>query len=196
MPQHLLDLPWLQRVHEGQGPARRPLHHQPHLRHLRRQPRHLLRSTPRTWPIGIRATDLAEWIINLGEAAEYMFDHCIFQDNLVFVDFCEQMVKETNPSVLSAPRRPRHRTPTSTATAPSPTSCGRFNPFTGESYREALQMSRLTREMFCLMEGPPRPPLDALPRRRRAPMPTRAGLHRLSRPADARTWTSSRRSCR
>jgi len=24
-----------------------------------------------------------EWIINLGEAAEYMFDHCIYQDNLV-----------------------------------------------------------------------------------------------------------------
>ncbi len=28
-----------------------------------------------------------------------------------------------------------------------------FNPFTGAMYREALQMSRLTREMFCLMEG-------------------------------------------
>ena len=48
---------------------------------------------------GIRPPALAEWIINLGEAAEYMFDHNIFQDNLVGVDFCEQMVKETNPSV-------------------------------------------------------------------------------------------------
>ena len=28
-----------------------------------------------------------------------------------------------------------------------------LNPFEGEFYREALQMSRLTREMFCLMEG-------------------------------------------
>ena len=28
-----------------------------------------------------------------------------------------------------------------------------LNPFTGEFYREALQMSRFTREMFCLMEG-------------------------------------------
>jgi hydrogenase large subunit len=28
-----------------------------------------------------------------------------------------------------------------------------FNPFTGTMYREALEMSRLTREMFCLMEG-------------------------------------------
>ena len=42
VPQHLVDLPRLQRLHEGQGPARRALHHQPHLRHLRRQPRHLL----------------------------------------------------------------------------------------------------------------------------------------------------------
>ena len=28
-----------------------------------------------------------------------------------------------------------------------------LNPFTGSFYREALQMSRMTREMFCLMEG-------------------------------------------
>jgi hydrogenase large subunit len=96
---------------------------------------------------------MAEWIINLGEAAEYMFDHCIFQDNLVFVDFCEQMVKETNPSVLAraetteAPHADVHgfRTIADIMRA--------FNPFTGETYREALQMSRLTREMFCLMEG-------------------------------------------
>ena len=39
-------------------------------------------------------------VINLGEAAEYMFDHNIFQENLVGVDFCERMVKETNPGVL------------------------------------------------------------------------------------------------
>src|SRR5437763_6478723 len=50
---------------------------------------------------GVQPPDLAEWIINLGEAAEYMFDHCLFQDNLVGVDFCEQMVIETNPSVLA-----------------------------------------------------------------------------------------------
>ena len=35
VPQHVLDLPRLQHLHEGQGPARRALHHQPHLRHLR-----------------------------------------------------------------------------------------------------------------------------------------------------------------
>ena len=42
MSQHLFHLPGLQHLHEGQGPPRRPLHHQPYLRHLRRQPRHLL----------------------------------------------------------------------------------------------------------------------------------------------------------
>jgi hydrogenase large subunit len=102
---------------------------------------------------GVRPPALGEWIVNLGEAAEYMFDHNIFQDNLVGVDFCEQMVKETNPSVYSkaektaAPHSNLHgfRTIADIMKA--------LNPFTGSFYREALQMSRMTREMFCLMEG-------------------------------------------
>jgi hydrogenase large subunit len=102
---------------------------------------------------GVRPPALAEWIVNLGEAAEYMFDHNIFQDNLVGVDFCEQMVKETNPKVwdkamkTAAPHADQHgyRTIADIMTA--------LNPFTGEFYRETLQVSRYTREMFCLMEG-------------------------------------------
>jgi hydrogenase large subunit len=102
---------------------------------------------------GVRTPNLGEWIINLGEAAEYMFDHCLYQDNLVGVDFCEQMVKETNPDVLAkaelaeTPHADIHgyRTVADIMRA--------LNPFTGAFYREALQMSRLTREMFCLMEG-------------------------------------------
>ena len=102
---------------------------------------------------GIRPPAIAEWSVNLGEAAEYMFDHNIFQDNLVGVDFCEQMVKETNPKVwskaekTSAPGANLHgyRTIADIMKA--------LNPFTGAFYREALQMSRMTREMFCLMEG-------------------------------------------
>ncbi|HYT90496.1 MAG TPA: nickel-dependent hydrogenase large subunit [Gemmataceae bacterium] len=102
---------------------------------------------------GVKPPHLAEWIINLGEAAEYMFDHNIFQDNLVGVDFCEQMVAETNPSVLHkaentpAPHASIHGYRTIADIMRS------LNPFTGAFYREALQMSRLTREMFCLMEG-------------------------------------------
>jgi hydrogenase large subunit len=102
---------------------------------------------------GIKPPHLAEWIVNLGEAAEYMFDHNLFQDNLVGVDFCEKMVRATNPGVFDLAER---------TDAPHAEVHGymtiadimrELNPFTGAIYREALQMSRLTREMFCLMEG-------------------------------------------
>jgi hydrogenase large subunit len=102
---------------------------------------------------GVRPPDIAEWITNLGEAAEYMFDHNLYQDNLVGVDFCEQMVRETNPKVLAKAEQTLcahsedhgYRTIANIMRA--------LNPFTGEFYRETLQMSRMTREMFCLMEG-------------------------------------------
>ena len=102
---------------------------------------------------GVKPPPLAEWIINLGEAAEYMFDHNLFQDNLVGVDFCEQMVRETNPSVWAKAESTAathaavhgHRTIADIMRA--------LNPFTGTLYREALHMSRVAREMFCLMEG-------------------------------------------
>jgi hydrogenase large subunit len=63
------------------------------------------------------------------------------------------MVRETNPSVLAkaeltaAPHSALHglRTIADIMRA--------LNPFKGSFYLEALQMSRLTREMFCLMEG-------------------------------------------
>ena len=102
---------------------------------------------------GVKPPDLAEWIVNLGEAAEYMFDHNIFQENLVGVDFCEKMVRETNPGVwekaqqTEAPHASAHGYRTIGDIMRS------LNPFEGEFYLEALQMSRLTREMFCLMEG-------------------------------------------
>jgi hydrogenase large subunit len=102
---------------------------------------------------GIKTPPIGEWILNLGEAAEYMFDHNLYQENLVGVDFCEQMMAETNPGVLAlaekteAPHAHEHgyRTIADIMRA--------LNPFTGEFYREALLMSRVTREKFCLMEG-------------------------------------------
>ncbi|MGP3927414.1 nickel-dependent hydrogenase large subunit [Streptomyces sp. 8N616] len=102
---------------------------------------------------GVKPPPLADWMINLGEAAEYMFDHTIFQDNMVFVDYCERMVRETNPGVLEqAERTPApgadlhgHRTVADIMRS--------YNPFEGTTYKEALVMSRLTREMICLMEG-------------------------------------------
>ncbi len=102
---------------------------------------------------GVKPPHLGEWIINLGEAAEYMFDHNIFQENLVGVDYCEKMVAETNPGVLeqanrtAAPHAGDHGYRTIGDIMRS------LNPLEGEFYREALQVSRYTREMFCLMEG-------------------------------------------
>jgi hydrogenase large subunit len=102
---------------------------------------------------GVKTPHLGEWIMNLGEAAEFMFDHTIYQDNLLFVDYCEQMVRETNPSWLEraetteAPNANIHGFQTIADLMRS------LNPFSGATYVEALQMSRITREMFCLMEG-------------------------------------------
>src|SRR5215217_8127861 len=61
-------------------------------------------------------------------------------DNLVFVDFCEQMVRDTNPSLLEqaertdAPNAEVHgyRTIADIMRA--------FNPFTGELYKQALNV--------------------------------------------------------
>ena len=102
---------------------------------------------------GVKTPPLGEWIVNLGEAAEYLFDHTIFQDNLVFVDFCEQMVRDTNPSVMEKAEKAEcphagihgYRTVADMMRA--------LNPFVGEIYQEALVVSRITREMICLMEG-------------------------------------------
>jgi hydrogenase large subunit len=102
---------------------------------------------------GIKPPPLAEWIINLGEAAEYMFDHNLFQDNLVGVDFCEQMVRDTNPGVWDLATRTAAPHAAVHGFATVADIMRALNPFEGVLYREALQMSRLTREMFCLMEG-------------------------------------------
>jgi hydrogenase large subunit len=101
----------------------------------------------------VRPPHLAEWIINLGEAAEFMFDHNLYQENLVGVDYCEKMVRETNPGVLAlaertpCPHAEEHGYKTIADIMRS------LNPLEGAFYREALQVSRLAREMFCLMEG-------------------------------------------
>jgi hydrogenase large subunit len=102
---------------------------------------------------GVAPPPLADWIINLAEAAEYMFDHNLYQDNLVGVDYCERMVRETNPSLLDRAER---------TAAPHAAVYGfrtiadilqALNPFQGAFYLEALSMSRLAREMYCLMGG-------------------------------------------
>ena len=126
---------------------------------------------------GVKPPHLGEWIVNLGEAAEYMFDHNIFQENLVGVDFCEKMVAETNPSVLAqaektpAPHADAHGYRTIADIMRS------LNPFTGEFYREALRGQPLDARDVLPHGGSPRAPVHAVPRR---------GRHRRDHPADDR----------
>ncbi len=102
---------------------------------------------------GVKPPPLADWIINLAEAAEYMFDHNLFQDNLVGVDFCERMMQETNPGVLVKAQRTAAPNAGLHGYATIGDLMRALNPFQGPFYREALEMSRVAREMYCLMGG-------------------------------------------
>src|SRR4029450_87429 len=102
---------------------------------------------------GVKPPPLGDLAFNLAESADYMFDHAIFHDGMAKVDFCEQMVKETNPSLLEkaeqelAPHSDIHGFRTIADIMRS------LNPFTGEFYLETLQVARYTREMYCLFGG-------------------------------------------
>ena len=125
VPQHVVDLPRLQHLHEGQGPAGRALHHQPDLRDLRRQPRHLLGLQPEH---GLRGAP----------AAPRRVDHQPGRVRGVHVRpqhlpgepgrgglLREDGRPRPTPACWSWPTTPRRRTRPTTATAPSATSCAR-----------------------------------------------------------------------
>ena len=102
---------------------------------------------------GVKPPPLGDLAFNLAETADYIFDHAIFNDCMANVDFCEQMVKETNPSLLAkaentpAPGQDIHGFKTIADIMRS------LNPFTGEFYLETLHVARYTREMYCLFGG-------------------------------------------
>ena len=108
-----------------------------------------------------------------------MFDHNIFQDNLVGVDFCEKMVKETNPGVwekatkTEAPHAKDHgyRTIADIMTS--------LNPFEGEFYRETLASEPLHARDVLPDGRPARASVHALSGRRRHGA-FHSGVHRLS----------------
>jgi hydrogenase large subunit len=102
---------------------------------------------------GVKPPPLGDLAYNLAEAADYMFDHAIFNDCMANVDFCEQMVRETNPALLkiaestTSPHSDLHGYKTIADIMRA------LNPFTGEFYLETLQVARYTREMYCLFGG-------------------------------------------
>src|SRR4026207_740159 len=101
----------------------------------------------------VKPPKLGDYAFNLAETADYMFDHAIFNDCMANVDFCEQMVKETNPSPLakaettSAPHADVHGYKTIADIMRA------LNPFTGEFYLETLHVARYPRAKDWLFGG-------------------------------------------
>jgi len=112
---------------------------------------------------GVKPPKLGDYAFNLAESADYCFDHAIFNDCMCNVDFCEMMVKDTNPSVLAkaentaAPHADIHgyRTIADIMRA--------LNPFTGSFYLETLHVARYTRENVLPLRRPPHPPSTIMP---------------------------------
>ena len=183
VPQHLVDLSRLQRLHEGQGSARRPLHHQPHLRHLRRQPRHLRLLRPehglrhqaaRHWPSGsstsarrpstcsttISIRTIWSASISASRWSRKPIPRVLARAEKTLAPHGDLHGYRTIADIMRAPQSVHRRVlPRSPAHEPA-------------DARNVLPDGR-----------PARPSLDALSRRRRH-RPVRAALHRLSRPAD------------
>ena len=102
---------------------------------------------------GVKPPPLGDYAFNLAESADFMFDHAIFNDCMANVDYSEQVVKDTNPSLLkkaeetSAPHSDIHGYKTIADIMRA------LNAFTGSFYLETLQVARYTREMYCLFGG-------------------------------------------
>jgi len=94
----LVRLPRVQHLHEGKGPARRALHHQPHLRDLRRQSLHLLLLRAAD---GLRGETAPSRRVDRqpGRGGRVHVRSQHLPGEPVAVDFCEKMVRETNPGV-------------------------------------------------------------------------------------------------
>ena len=102
---------------------------------------------------GVKPPKLGDYAFNLAESADYMFDHAIFNDCMANVDFCEQMVKETNPSVLAKAEQTSAEHSSIHGYRTIADIMRALNPFTGEFYLETLHVARYTREMYCLFGG-------------------------------------------
>ncbi len=142
-------------------------------------------TTPSRWPTASSRRRSPSTSSTWARRRSTIFDHTIFRDNLVFVDFCEAMVKSTNPGVLAraeqtqAPRGDIHGYRTIADIMRS------FNPFEGETYKRSPQGQPPRHARDVLPHGgAPRPPVDAVPRRRRHDAPADR-VHRLPVPAHA-----------
>ena len=102
---------------------------------------------------GVRPPPMGVCVRNLGEAAEMLYDHPIHLGLLAGPDYSTALVQVTNPELVeraaqtSAPHAYVHgyRTIKDIMDA--------MNPLTGAIYLEAIEFTRLGREMCCFMYG-------------------------------------------
>ena len=101
----------------------------------------------------VKPPKLGDYAFNLAESADFMFDHAIFNDCMANVDFCEQMVKETNPTLLQKAETTAAEHSSIHGYKTIADIMRGLNPFTGDFYLETLHVARYTREMYCLFGG-------------------------------------------
>jgi len=111
----------------------------------------------------VRVPPLGITVRNLGEAAEMMYDNPLHVFNLAGPDFSEVVVKKTNPKVWEE----AEKTPAEHKDIHGYKTIGEMmqalNPLSGKMYVEALQVTRLAREMASLMLGKYPHPSTLLP---------------------------------
>ena len=182
VPQHVVDLPRLQRLHAGQGPARRPLHHQPHLRHLRRQPRHLRRVRPEH---GVRRATRPGSPSGSSTSARRPSTCSTTTSSRTTWSGSTSASRWSRRPTRACWRGPRRRP------APHADRHGyrtiadimrALNPFSGRPLPRGAADEPADAGDVLPDGGPARPPLDALPRRRRHGA-QRPALHRVPGPA-------------
>ena len=184
VPQHVVDLPGLQHLHEGQGPARRPLHHQPHLRHLRRQPRHLLVLRPehglRRAPAGARRVDRQP---RRGRRVHVRPQHLPGEPGRGRL-LREDGRRDQPGRARAGQRAPRRPTPATTATSTIGDIMRSLNPFSRRVLPRGAPGQPVHAGDVLPHGGPPRAPLHPVPGRRRHHRHHPA-LHRLLHAPDA-----------
>ena len=147
-------------LHEGQGPPRRPLHHQPHLRHLREQPRDLS-CYAQNMAYGVKPPHLG------GGSSTSAKPPSTFRTTTSTRRTCSRWTTARRCRSRPTPRARRannteHRTPVTTANRTIGDIMRSLNPFTGELLPLGRCSHRYHREMFCLMEGRTSTPVDAI----------------------------------
>ena len=102
---------------------------------------------------GVQPPPLGIVVRNLGLAAEFLYDHPLHLGLLAGPDYSQMAIQDTNPEVweraqkTSAPRAQWHGFTTIGELMTE------LNPLTGSLYLEALEMTRLCREMYVILHA-------------------------------------------